>query len=233
MNPAFGGYDAGHYLGALVMARIRQIDVRAEVAYIMGAKRVRRELFGGKDTAMVTISRRGLCFSASCVSLLKHAEQVEILLHPGERLLAVRDCSKRNKNSVDWSSRLIPAKELSRVLFDLMGWQENWKYKCTANYFSKSDEQVLLFDLSCCEFHLPPDEQGDRPIRAVPSDWLSGFGEALPDYMLLCRRALANTLDDWGIGTVAAAVPGFASGVKPLTRKEAERRIAEMGCMNG
>ena len=78
MNPAFGGYDAGHYLGALVMARIRQIDVRAEVAYITGAKRVRRELFGGKDTAMLTISRRGLCFSANCVSLLKHAEQVEI-----------------------------------------------------------------------------------------------------------------------------------------------------------
>ena len=233
MNPAFGGYDAGHYLGALVMARIRQVDIRAEVAYIMGAKRVRRELFGGKDTATVTISRQGLCFNASCASLLKHTDYAEILFHPGERLLAVRGCTKRNKNAVGWSSRLIPAKELSRVLFDLMGWQENWKYKSTANCFSKNDEQVLLFDLGCCEFHLPPGEQGERPVRAVPSDWLAGFGEALPEYMMLCRRALANVLDVWSIGASATAVPGFASGVKPLTRKEAERRIAEMGGTNG
>ena len=228
MNPAFGGYDAGHYLGALVMAQIRQIDIESEVAYITGAKRVRRELFGGKDTAVVTISSHGLLFNTGCVSLLKNTEYVEVLLHPGERLLAVRGCGRRNKNVVPWSGKAIPAKELSGVLFDLMGWRKSWKYKSTANCFTKNDEQILLFDLSCCEFHLPPNDRGERPARAVPSDWLSKFGEALPEYMMLCRRALANVLDDWQLDVPASAIQGFTSGIKSLSRKEAERRISEM-----
>ena len=36
MNLAFGGYDAGHYLGALVMARVPYKNIEAEVAHISG-----------------------------------------------------------------------------------------------------------------------------------------------------------------------------------------------------
>lgn len=228
MNPAFGGYDSGHYLGAYVMARIPHVNIEAQLAYIAGTKRVRRELFGGKGAATVTISRHGLSFNAACVSLLTGASSVEILLHPVERLLAVRKRGRQSKNAVPWNWKGISAKELSAVLYELMGWRKSWKYRSTANCFTKNMEQVLLFDLNCCEFRLPLPERGDGPARAIPSSWLSEFGEAPPEQMMLCRRALADALDNWHVGASASPVSGFSSDIKTLSRKEAEERIAEM-----
>lgn len=230
MNPAFGGYDAGHYLGALIMARVPQIDIETEIAHIKGVKRVRRELFGGKDTATITISKNRISFNSRCVSLLHNTDYVEILLHPSERLLAVRNCGKRCKNAIPWNSKSIPAKELAHVLFDLMGWHKSWKYKSIANCFSQNGDQVVFFDLSSCEFRLP---SGNKPSRAIPSVWLSEFGDAPPEQMLLCRRALANVLEDWRISTTASAVEGFTYKVKPLSRKNLEKRISEMRSTNG
>lgn len=226
MNLAFGGYDAGHYLGALVMARVPYKNIEAEVAHISGVKRVRRELFGDKDAAIATISRFGITFSSGCISLLKETACVEVLLHPNERLLAIRRATKRNKNAIPWNSHAIPARELSHVIYELMGWQRDWKYKVTANYFTKADEQVMIFDLNCCEFRFRNSARGDKPTRAIPSEWLSEFGDGLPEYMMLCRRALANGLDKWDIDAAASAVEAF--DFKPLSRSEVEKRISEM-----
>jgi hypothetical protein len=107
-----------------------------------------------------------------------------------------------------------------------MGWQRDWKYKVTANYFTKADEQVIIFDLNCCEFRFRNSARGDKPTRAIPSEWLSEFGDGLPEYMMLCRRALANGLDKWDIDAAASAVEAF--DFKPLSRSEVEKRISEM-----
>ena len=231
MNPAFGGYDAGHYLGALVMARIPHVNIEAKVAHIAGAKRVRRELFGDKDVAITTISKHGLAFSTGCRSFLNDTEHVEILLHPNERLLAIRKASNRNKNAIPWNNRPIAARELSHVLYELMGWQSDWKYKVTANYFAKNGEEVIMFDLNCCEFRFKNEIRGEKPARAIPSEWLSEFGHGLPEYMMLCRRALADQLDMWDIGASPASVDAF--GFKPLSRSDAEKRISEVRARNG
>jgi len=225
MNPAFGGYDPGHYLGAYVMARVPNVNLETQLAYIAGVQRVRRELFDGKDTATVTFSRYGMMFSSACVSLFEGASFVEILLHPVERLLAVRKRSRKSKNVIPWGRNPISAKELSAVIFDLMGWQKSWKYRCVANCFAKEDEQVLLFDLNCCEFRLPPAERGDRPARAVPTSWLSDFGEYPLEKLMLCRQALASSLAHWQIGASASSVEGFGGELKSLTREEADKRI--------
>ncbi len=231
MNPAFGGYDAGHYLGALIMACIHTVDIAADIAHIAGAKRVRRELFCERNTASVTFSRNEILFNSVCMPLLSETEHVELLLHPGERLFAVRKTGRRNKNAVPWGSTAISAKEMLHVLYELMGWQKDWKYKVTANCFVKNNECVILFDLNCCEFRFK--DGADKPTRAIPREWLTSFGEGLPEHMLLCRRALANNLDKWDIQTPPSAVEGFGCGLKTPARNEIEKMILEMRGSNG
>ncbi|MCL2344034.1 MAG: recombinase family protein [Firmicutes bacterium] len=228
LNPAFGGYDAGHYLGAFVMARVPEMDIETEVAYITGAKRVRSELFSNRNSAAVTVSGHGVAFSAGCVALMKETAYVELLLHPAERLLAIRKTTRRNKNAVPWNTDDIPAQQLSQVLYELMGWQKHWRYKMTANYFEKNDEQIIIFDLNCCEFRIRSGKKGEKTAKGFPSEWLSEFGDGTPEYMLLCRRAMANKLDSWKIGASPSTVEVYSIGVKTLTRAEAEQRIAEM-----
>ena len=219
MNAVFGGYDAGHYLGAYIMARVPRMDVAAEVAHVAGVKRVRSEFLGERNTPTLTISSRGLTFNSVCVSMMG-TSCVELLLHPTERLVAVRKAGKHSKDAIPWSNEAIHASELSNLLFELMGWQSNWMIKATANYFVKNDNQVILFDLNNCEFRF-------QNTRAVPKEWISTFGKGLPEHMMFCRRALANQLKQWEVGASPSAIEGF-DGFTPLSQREAEQRIEEM-----
>ena len=228
MNPAFGGYNASHYLCALETARIPFPPIEAEVVHITGAKLIRKELFCNRYAA-ITVSEYGLHFNTGCISLMKEIACVEILLHPTERLLAVRKAAQRNQNAIPWKALPIHARQLTHIIYQLMGWQKDWEYKVAANYFSKNDEQVILFDLTCCEFRF---RENKKLTKAIPSDWVSGFGENLPEYMMLCRRALAEKLEHWKLSQPPSLVEGFELGISPLTRKQAEKRIAEMRCAN-
>ncbi|MDR3109297.1 MAG: hypothetical protein LBU65_06365 [Planctomycetaceae bacterium] len=190
MNPAFGGYEANHYLCAFETAQVPFPPIEAELTHIAGAKRIRKELFCNRYAA-VTFSGCGLHFNSDCVSLMKEAAYVEILLHPTERLFAVRKTTQRNRNAILWKALPIQARELTHIIYRLMGWQKGWKYKVTANCFSKHNEQVIFFDLTCCEYQFREDK---KLTKAIPSNWISDFGENLPDYMMLCRRALAKKI---------------------------------------
>jgi len=233
MNLAFGGYEAGHYLGALVMADIPRKNIEVEIAHIAGIKRVRRELFSERDTATMTFSKNGIAFNSVCIPLLQDSAYVEVLLHPSERLLAVRKTAKLNKNAVPWRNGAISARKLSYALYSLMGWKKMWKYKTIANFFSKNGEQVIIFDLNSCEFRINSKELGKKSIRAIPSEWLSCFGNYIPDHIMLCRRALADHLDKWDINVEPSQVPYFGSSIQRLSRSEVEKLISEMRYRNG
>jgi DNA invertase Pin-like site-specific DNA recombinase len=228
MNPVFGGYNASHYLYALETARIPFLKIETEVAHITGAKRIRRELFSNRCAA-IAFSECGLRFNTDCVSLMKGTAYVEVLLHPMERLLAVRKTTQRNRNAIPWSTSPIHARELTCILYQLMGWQQGWKYKATANCFSKNDEQVIFFDLTCCEFQC---RENKEQIEVPPDNWISCFGENLPEYMMLCRRALAEKLKNWKLSAPSSPVKGFELGIKPLTKEQAEKQIATMRYVN-
>lgn len=134
----------------------------------------------------------------------------------------------RNKNAVPWKNGTIPARELSRVLYELMGWQKEWKYIITADCFEKNGVQVIFYNLNCCEYRFKHDGNGVRPMRVIPKEWLSNFGEYIPEYMMVCRRALADYLSDWKINAPSAAVTGFDTGFTLLSRSETELKISEM-----
>jgi len=199
------------------------------VAHIAGAKRIRRELFCDRYAAAVTFSEYGLHFNTGCVSLMKETAYVEVLLHPAERLVAVRKTTQHNRSAIPWKALPVHARELIHIVYQLMGWKKDWKYKATANYFSKNGEQVIFFDLTSCEFQF---RENKKLTKAIPSDWISGFGENLPEHMMLCRRALAEKLENWKLSVAPSLVEGFELDVTPLTREQAEQRITEMRCAN-
>jgi len=137
----------------------------------------------------------------------------------------VRKTTQRNPNAIPWQALLIRARELTRILYELMGWQKDWQYKVKANCFSKKGEQVIIVDLTRCEFRF---RENQKLTKAIPSDWISEFGENLPERMMLCRRALATKLEHWKLLETPSPVAGFELGFNPLTRELAEQRITEM-----
>jgi hypothetical protein len=114
-----------------------------------------------------------------------------------------------------------------------MAWKKNWRLKMTANYFEKNDEQTILFDLGCCEIRIRSGKKGEKATKVIPNEWLSGFGNEVPEYMLLRRRAMTSKLDNWEIHASPSAVDGYAINVNFLTRAEAKKKIMKMRCEHG
>jgi len=106
-----------------------------------------------------------------------------------------------------------------------MRWKHDWKYKATAHCFSKNNERVLFFDLASCELQF---REGKKLIKAIPSDWISEFGEGISEHAMLCRHALARKLENWKLSALPSMVEGFELGIEPLTREQAEKRITKL-----
>ena len=106
-----------------------------------------------------------------------HQENVELLLNPVERMLAVRPCAGGHPNAFQWAdgrgkSRWISAKAFCTILFDICGWNADYRYKVPVTVRSKGNETVLFFDLDNYIGTLPRkrDTSGEEPSASGAAD---------------------------------------------------------------
>ena len=220
VNCAFGGYDAGHYLAASgsVESAAHRKDI--EIINIGGCELAREEEFWNASSPSVTVSAKSFSFNKECLFLLPGAEYVEILIHPCERILAVRKTNRDNKNAILWGIGTVSSAVFMPILYDLCGWHPNWKYRVQAVCLAKKRERVLMFDLRETETIVYEDifnEDGlvekRVPRRFLPSAWMDSFGAPLLESYASCRRHLAASLTKWMTNAPALPVIGFENTV--------------------
>ena len=129
-----------------------------------GFQVVRADMFSHAYEPCVTFTRTSLSFNGTCISRLSRmvtvngentlhrTPTVEILLNPVERMLAVRPCAADHPNAFRWTDergrgRWISAKPFCSILFNISGWNGEYKYKVPATIRRKGDETVLFLDL--------------------------------------------------------------------------------------
>jgi hypothetical protein len=149
-----------------------------------------------------------------------NCDYVEILLHPQERLLAVRKSSSKNPNAVPLTTKAISAK-VNRVIYDLIGWQRDFSHRIIADIFVKDGRSVLIFNLSNSEYCV-------KSKRMLTEEWINALDESPGKRMLLTRLFLANNLKDWEIGAKAMAVQEFDTDVPETEKSEQEILIKEV-----
>jgi DNA invertase Pin-like site-specific DNA recombinase len=223
MNAAFGGYDAAHYLGAYIMARVPDVEFSSEIAVIPGLRRISRKILCNRHTASLTLNKTQAVFNSVCVSRIK-ADYVEIMLNPMERLLAVRKTTRKNPNAIPWRNEPVPARELNRVIFEMMGCRTDWQCKIPASMLCRGERKLIMFDLSDCEYRFRAENL--KYVRAVPNERFIRAGPV--DYMLRVRRAYADSLEDWKLGEKATDVEGFNSYIEPPSKEAINTMIREL-----
>jgi hypothetical protein len=219
LNIAFGGYDAEYYLGALVNANIPEIQFEDD--YIRIPKSVNAELFGSSGCECITISKSSITFNTYCVQYMD-CEYVEILLHPEEKLIALRKTSPQNPNAVPLSTKSYSA-AVSRTLYDLMGWRRDFRHRIIADIFEKGGRSVLIFNMSNSEYL-------SKSKRQLPAEWLNALDEPRGKHLLAKRLYLAKKLTDWNLQAKAVAVKDFNTCIpatKPDELKKLTREVEE------
>ena len=156
-----------------------------------GYQVVRREFFSHKYDPTLTIKGNSITFNNACISRLEQVIYVQVLVNPAAEKLVIRPCEEGARDAIRWciakddkrKSRQITCGLFTAKLYEMMGWEQLYRYKLQGTRITYQGEQLYVFDLTSTEIFLPavkdPDNPAARAKRSAavyPADWRDSFG---------------------------------------------------------
>ena len=120
-----------------------------------GYQVVRRELFAHLREPAVVIRRDSVTFNTACIAGLEDAVYIQILVNQDNKRMVVRKCEENDKDALRWciekpdkrKSRKMSNKLFSAMMYDMMGWNTDCRYKILGRKITHEDETMYIFDL--------------------------------------------------------------------------------------
>ena len=120
-----------------------------------GYQVVRRELFAHLREPAVVIRRDSVTFNTACIAGLEDAVYIQILVNQDNKRMVVRKCEENDKDALRWciekpdkrKSRKMSNKLFSAMMYDMMGWNTDCRYKILGHKITHEDENMYIFDL--------------------------------------------------------------------------------------
>lgn len=116
---------------------------------------MRRELFAHLREPAVVIRRDSVTFNTACIAGLEDAVYIQILVNQDNKRMVVRKCEENDKDALRWcvekpdkrKSRKMTNKLFSAMIYDMMGWDLDCRYKMQGYKITHEDETMYIFDL--------------------------------------------------------------------------------------
>lgn len=136
---------------------------------------VRRELFAHLREPAVVIRRDSVTFNTACIAGLEDAVYIQILVNQDNKRMVVRKCEENDKDALRWcvakpdkrKSRKMTNKIFSAMMYEMMGWNLDCRYKILGHKITFEDETIYVFDLMETEIFL--DIKGKRAKKDTES----------------------------------------------------------------
>ena len=154
-------------------------EERAEAARIAeeagfsfeGYQVVRREFFSHKFDPTLTIRGNSIIFNNACISKMDSVVYVQVLVNPTTEKLVIRPCEEGARDSIRWcivkddkrKSRQITCGLFTAKLYEMMGWEQLYRYKLQGTRINYKGQQLYVFDLTSTEVFLPAVKDPDNP----------------------------------------------------------------------
>ena len=127
-----------------------------------GYQVVRRELFAHLREPAVVIRRDSVTFNTACIAGLEDAVYIQILVNQENKRMVVRKCVENDKDALRWcvekpdkrKSRKMTNKLFSAMIYDMMGWDLDCRYKMQGYKITHEDETMYIFDLLELEIYM-------------------------------------------------------------------------------
>lgn len=262
VNPRWASFTAEDYRTASEEAENRSGDSIDGVMVnpqngdldFRGYEIARTEFFNSSSKISVTMSIDGIRFGMDALQKLDCTPYVELLIHPQLHQLAVRPGKKEIRTSVKWATaanvkyhpKIITGAAFLPTLFELFGWNPEYRYRITGIRRQKNSESVLLFDLYetevlisvekiqkfCEDNHLPESELipvsmfGYRgKIVAYPLHWAQSFGSEFYQHTQTPFSSMDNS-DLWNVSTQGN--PYYGTEPQPRPKEHIEKNLRQL-----
>lgn len=149
---------------------------------LSGYQVTKAELFSHIAEPAITIWENRIKFNMACLRRFPGVTHIQILIHPGQKRLIIRPCHPDAPDSLRWargggekelSNRDLLCKIFAAKVFDLMGWDKQYRYKMMGKPATCDGEILFLFKLTDFELFL----SGSKKKHSyLPGDWRDYFG---------------------------------------------------------
>ena len=166
--------DTTNYTDEQEIVDQKAIELAEDFSYD-GYQVVRRELFAHLREPAVVIRRDSVTFNTACIAGLEDAVYIQILVNQDNKRMVVRKCEENDKDALRWcvakpdkrKSRKMTNRIFSAMMYEMMGWNLDCRYKILGHKITFEDETIYVFDLMETEIFL--DIKGKRVKKDTES----------------------------------------------------------------
>ena len=132
---------------------------------------VRREFFSHISEPSITFNNYKIGLNSACIKRLPQIDYIQFLVNRQTRKLAIRPCLESDLHSFQWCTnsggkrkpRQVTGKIFFMKLFDMMGWNPNYRYKILGKLIRANGEYLFVFDLTSTEVYQRIVKEGTKP----------------------------------------------------------------------
>ena len=154
-------HDTAEYTDEKEIVDQKAIELAEDFSYD-GYQVVRRELFAHLREPAVVIRRDSVTFNTACIAGLEDAVYIQILVNQDNKRMVVRKCEENDKDALRWcvakpdkrKSRKMTNKIFSAMMYEMMGWNLDCRYKILGHKITFEDETIYVFELMETEIFL-------------------------------------------------------------------------------
>lgn len=191
---------------------------------LSGYQRVSGHFFPSSDDLFLTISGGRMRFNTACLKKFEDVEYVELLINTVHNCIAIRPCEQDNPNAIHWGRlkedkwivNSMSCRGLSKVLFSLMSWEDEGKYRFKGQFRSNGTDKLLVFELDepvvtkTVEQVIVPEKAEDceenteeiviqETVKVYPPSWAATFGTPVLSIAHGSLLTQQNYSDDWDV----------------------------------
>lgn len=200
----------------------------------------------------VSIRANRMEFNMSSIRLFEGVQHILPMISKRKKRLVVSICAEEELSSVEWArqkkgkwvNRNISCPEYVTLIYDMMGWNQNCRFKVYGNLANSERGLVLVFDLSSAVMFDPmPEEYFDkrsgkmkkRINKYYPDEIRMKLGRSYSDYAAIQERSAFESLSGY-TDTSGTMVPSTVSDEEAASismQAQEQKRGAMFGAILG
>lgn len=158
------------------------------IVNLAGYQVTKGELFSHIREPAVTIWENRVKFNMACLRRFPGVTHIQILICPEKKRIIIRPCDPDTPDSLRWScgggnkeikNRDMLCKIFAAKVFDLMNWDNRYRYKIMGRPATYKDEMLFLFKLTDFELFV---NSGKKKGSYLPGEWRDYFGVPVEEH---------------------------------------------------
>lgn len=173
-----------------------------------GFQVVRREFFAHLNEPAITFNNNKVYVNVACLNRFPNVAFVQVLVNKDTKTIALEPCYETARDSFEWATkkrkpRQVTGKLFSMMIFSLMEWNPDNRYKILGKIIHANDKYLVAFDLNSPEVYERIYEEGQKPTvsktAVYRSDWQGQFGLSYQEHK---KSMQINIFDGYAVFSI-------------------------------